>query len=479
MWVTRGGRGGARTPRLLTRFLLLCSPHCTRGVASPGSPLPLAPRVGGMFTWLAGVLLGGAAGDQELARDVLQPVLAPQTLLTPLVDTALKWVVAVGRGELPDGAIAGAVGDAVAQWVLQRLTFLAALWAFLHSGISFCDVAARRAGDADALASHYHSYLPLSLVFGWVRRRLGGPESLWGMFVPLTGAARGAELARAASAASVRALCSSVVERHAVATLSAAASDAVLALWAPVPDGHGLGARLVSALAGLMVRAAGAAVGHALWPRGGWGAHVGGVVAHWAWRSVFVEPARDLEWSCQRRRLRLCAPPAAGASPAAPAAAAPSAAAPSAAPTQAHADHFARPQIPRTPPPRPGPGFGLTEDDVRDGQNAAMSGVDYYSVLGVHQTASQKEITAAYRAQSKAHHPDHGGDEERQKAINEAYCVLHSVRVRAVYDWERRVRSLTCAQLTCAGGCGAILAMAMCQWGMFRIHCSLAGAASA
>ena len=64
---------------------------------------------------------------------------------------------------------------------------------------------------------------------------------------------------------------------------------------------------------------------------------------------------------------------------------------------------------------------------------------DYYEVLGVPQSATDKEITRAYRKLAKEHHPDTGGDEERFKAISAAFDVLGDADKRKEYDEVRRL----------------------------------------
>jgi molecular chaperone DnaJ len=60
---------------------------------------------------------------------------------------------------------------------------------------------------------------------------------------------------------------------------------------------------------------------------------------------------------------------------------------------------------------------------------------DYYKVLGVVSTASDKEITRAYRKLAKQYHPDaNPGSEERFKEISAAYDVLGDADKRKEYD---------------------------------------------
>jgi molecular chaperone DnaJ len=64
---------------------------------------------------------------------------------------------------------------------------------------------------------------------------------------------------------------------------------------------------------------------------------------------------------------------------------------------------------------------------------------DYYKVLGVSDSATEKEIKAAYRKLSKKHHPDSGGDEEQFKEVSTAWDVLGDGAKRKEYDEVRRL----------------------------------------
>ena len=68
---------------------------------------------------------------------------------------------------------------------------------------------------------------------------------------------------------------------------------------------------------------------------------------------------------------------------------------------------------------------------------------DYYGILGVPKTASQKEITSAYRKLARQLHPDaNPGDqvaEDRFKEVSAAYEVIGEPDKRAEYDEARRM----------------------------------------
>src|ERR1700682_2985816 len=63
---------------------------------------------------------------------------------------------------------------------------------------------------------------------------------------------------------------------------------------------------------------------------------------------------------------------------------------------------------------------------------------DYYKTLGVPRTASQKEISAAFRKLARNHHPDlNAGDKQAEakfKEVSEAHDVLHDPKKRSLYD---------------------------------------------
>ena len=68
---------------------------------------------------------------------------------------------------------------------------------------------------------------------------------------------------------------------------------------------------------------------------------------------------------------------------------------------------------------------------------------DYYKVLGVPQSATEKEVTRAYRKLAKQYHPDaHPGSEDRFKEISTAYDVLGDPAKRKEYDDIRKLGPL-------------------------------------
>jgi molecular chaperone DnaJ len=80
---------------------------------------------------------------------------------------------------------------------------------------------------------------------------------------------------------------------------------------------------------------------------------------------------------------------------------------------------------------------------------------DYYQVLGVSPTASDKEIARAYRKLAKQYHPDaNPGSEERFKEITAAYDVLGDPEKRKEYDEIRKLGARGFAGMGAPGGFG-------------------------
>ncbi len=70
-----------------------------------------------------------------------------------------------------------------------------------------------------------------------------------------------------------------------------------------------------------------------------------------------------------------------------------------------------------------------------------MTAKDYYQVLGVERTATEKEISKAFRKLAVQYHPDHNPNnpaaEEKFKEASEAHTVLGDPQQREKYDLNR------------------------------------------
>ena len=53
-----------------------------------------------------------------------------------------------------------------------------------------------------------------------------------------------------------------------------------------------------------------------------------------------------------------------------------------------------------------------------------------YKLFGCSPTAPWEEIEKAYRKKAKLHHPDHGGDGDQMRALNDAYRLIKKNRGR-------------------------------------------------
>jgi DnaJ-class molecular chaperone len=63
---------------------------------------------------------------------------------------------------------------------------------------------------------------------------------------------------------------------------------------------------------------------------------------------------------------------------------------------------------------------------------------DYYSILGVSETATTDEIKKAFRKLAVKHHPDRGGSKEKFQEINEAHGILSDEKKKQQYDLFRK-----------------------------------------
>ena len=53
-----------------------------------------------------------------------------------------------------------------------------------------------------------------------------------------------------------------------------------------------------------------------------------------------------------------------------------------------------------------------------------------YKMLGISPSAPWPDVEKAYRAKAKLHHPDHGGDDDVMRALNDAYAAIRRTRKR-------------------------------------------------
>lgn len=63
---------------------------------------------------------------------------------------------------------------------------------------------------------------------------------------------------------------------------------------------------------------------------------------------------------------------------------------------------------------------------------------DYYKILEINRSVTDKEIKSAYYRLSKLYHPDKNGNELLFHSINEAYIILSDVDKKAEYDSSSR-----------------------------------------
>jgi len=72
----------------------------------------------------------------------------------------------------------------------------------------------------------------------------------------------------------------------------------------------------------------------------------------------------------------------------------------------------------------------LRGEQVDSGGRSSSSTVSEicYKMLGISPSAPWSEVERAYRQKAKIHHPDHGGDEDTMRALNDAYRQIKQER---------------------------------------------------
>ena len=71
----------------------------------------------------------------------------------------------------------------------------------------------------------------------------------------------------------------------------------------------------------------------------------------------------------------------------------------------------------------------LRGEHVDPPQGTSPSDMDIcFKMLGISPSAPWDDIERAYRQKAKVHHPDHGGDGDAMRALNEAYTLIKRTR---------------------------------------------------
>lgn len=75
-------------------------------------------------------------------------------------------------------------------------------------------------------------------------------------------------------------------------------------------------------------------------------------------------------------------------------------------------------------PPDPPPGSSYTSAPPASASDLELC----YRMLGLSPSAPWADVEKAYLRKAKIHHPDHGGDADAMRALNEAYARLKRAR---------------------------------------------------